>query len=132
MAGSDEIRSAGLGRRGEGRRRGSGGKGGRVGKLPSNQPTRQSSCGIPSGRGLLRRQRVVYAPRMEGNDWVGLSDEELLEKRISQLGLMLEDSEAQPLIQQLYAELSAKGLTFYPPCHVGDEWFVPVGIPAIF
>jgi hypothetical protein len=69
---------------------------------------------------------------MEGNDWVGLSDEELLEKRISQLGLMLEDSEAQPLIQQLYAELSAKGLTFYPPCHVGDEWFVPVGIPAIF
>ncbi len=69
---------------------------------------------------------------MEGNDWVGLSDDELLEKRISQLGLMLEDSEVQPLIQQLYAELSAKGLKFYPPCHVGDEWFVPVGIPAIF
>src|SRR6266478_1927657 len=25
---------------------------------------------------------------------------------------------------------SAKGLTFHPPCHVGDEWFVPIGIPA--
>ena len=25
-----------------------------------------------------------------------------------------------------------KGLIFHPPCHVGDEWFVPVGIPAIF
>ena len=21
---------------------------------------------------------------------------------------------------------------FHPPCHIGDEWFVPVGIPAIF
>jgi hypothetical protein len=36
------------------------------------------------------------------------------------------------LIEQLYAELSARGLVFHPPCHVGDEWFVPVGIPAIF
>jgi hypothetical protein len=69
---------------------------------------------------------------MEGTDWAGLSDDELLEKRISQLGLKLEGTEVQPLIQQLYAELSAKGLVFHPPCHVGDEWFVPVGIPAIF
>jgi len=28
--------------------------------------------------------------------------------------------------------LSARGLVFHPPCHVGDEWFVPIGIPAIF
>jgi hypothetical protein len=21
---------------------------------------------------------------------------------------------------------------FYPPCHVDNEWFVPIGIPAIF
>lgn len=64
--------------------------------------------------------------------WVSLSDEELLEKKISSLGLKLEGTELQPLIQQLYDELTAKGLAFYPPCHVGDEWFVPVGIPAIF
>ena len=61
-----------------------------------------------------------------------MSDEELLERRISKLGLLLEDSAVEPLIRQLYDELSAKGLTFLPPCHVGDEWFVPVGIPAIF
>ena len=35
-------------------------------------------------------------------------------------------------MQQLYDELAQKGLSFLPPCHVGDEWFVPVGIPAIF
>jgi hypothetical protein len=69
---------------------------------------------------------------MESPDWVNLSDEELLERKISQLGLKLEGTELEPLVRQLYDELSAKGLVFHPPCHVGDEWFVPVGIPAIF
>lgn len=69
---------------------------------------------------------------MEAADWVNLSDEELLEKRISQLGLRLEGTELQPLVQRLYDELTQKGLTFHPPCHLGDEWFVPVGVPAIF
>ena len=69
---------------------------------------------------------------MEAGDWANLSDEELLEKRISRLGLKLEGSVVQPLVQQLYDELTQKGLAFHPPCHVGDEWFVPVGIPAIF
>src|SRR3569832_77968 len=69
---------------------------------------------------------------MSEPDWVNLSDEELLERRISQLGLTLEETALQPLVNQLYSELEAKGLVFRPPCHVGDEWFVPVGIPAIF
>jgi hypothetical protein len=69
---------------------------------------------------------------VEADDWVSLSDDELLEKKISQLGLKLDGTEVQPLIQQLYDELSQRGLVFHPPCHVGDEWFVPIGIPAIF
>jgi hypothetical protein len=69
---------------------------------------------------------------MEPATWAALGDDELLEKKISQLGLKLEATELQPLIQQLHDELAAKGLVFMPPCHVGDEWFVPVGIPAIF
>src|SRR5437762_13636092 len=69
---------------------------------------------------------------MEPADWVSLSDEELLERRISTLGLRLAGTPLEPLIKQVYAELSAKGLEFHPPCQVGDEWFVPIGIPAIF
>src|SRR5881398_1634843 len=69
---------------------------------------------------------------MEPADWGALSDEALLERRISTLGLKLEGAAIQPLIRQLYDELSAKGLVFHPPCHIGDEWFVPIGIPAIF
>jgi hypothetical protein len=38
----------------------------------------------------------------------------------------------QRLIQQLHDELSAKELAFHPPCFLGDEWFCPVSIPAIF
>src|SRR6267143_2275247 len=69
---------------------------------------------------------------MEAADWTSLSDQELLEHRISSLGLRLEGTALEPLIRHLYDELSAKGLVFHPPCHIGDEWFVPVGIPAIF
>jgi hypothetical protein len=69
---------------------------------------------------------------MEVADWASLSDEELLERRISKLGLRLEGSALEVLIRQLYDELSAKGLAFHPPCHIGDEWFVPIGLPAIF
>ncbi|HSV62937.1 MAG TPA: hypothetical protein VLH83_06290, partial [Chthoniobacterales bacterium] len=69
---------------------------------------------------------------MESADWTSLSDGQLLECRISKLGLKLEGSGLESLVKQLYDELSAKGLVFQPPCHIGDEWFVPVGIPAIF
>jgi hypothetical protein len=69
---------------------------------------------------------------VEAGDWVNLSDEELLEKRISHLSLKFEGTEVEPLIRQLYDELTQRGFAFHPPCHVGDEWFVPVGIPAIF
>src|SRR6476469_3441140 len=69
---------------------------------------------------------------MEAADWASLSDDELLELRISKLGLRLEGSALAPLIRQLHDELAAHGLIFRPPCHIGDEWFVPVGIPAIF
>jgi hypothetical protein len=69
---------------------------------------------------------------MDAVDWTALTDEELLERKISKLGLRLDGTPLQPLIRQLYDELSAKGLVFHPPCHIGDEWFVPIGIPAIF
>ena len=69
---------------------------------------------------------------MEAADWASLSDQELLERRIAKLGLRLEGTALEALIRQLYDELSSKGLVFHAPCHVGDEWFVPIGIPAIF
>jgi hypothetical protein len=76
-------------------------------------------------------EAVTVRP-MESAEWTSLNDDQLLERRIANLGLRLEGSGLEPLIKQLQDELSAKGLLFHPPCHIGDEWFVPVGIPAIF
>jgi hypothetical protein len=42
---------------------------------------------------------------MEAGDWASLSDQELIERRISKLGLLLEDSGVEPLIRQLCQEL---------------------------
>ncbi len=69
---------------------------------------------------------------MDTPDWAALSDDVLLQRRIAQLGLRLEGSPLQPLVERLYDELSRKGLSFHPPCYLGDEWFVPVGLPIIF
>ena len=69
---------------------------------------------------------------MEAVDWASLNDQDLLERRISRLGLRLDGTTLEPLIWRLYEELSARNLALLPPCHVGDEWFVPIGIPAIF
>lgn len=69
---------------------------------------------------------------MDTPDWASSTDDQLLERRISSLGLKLEGAAIEPLIKQLYDELAAKGLTFQPPVHIGDEWFVPVDLPAIF
>ncbi len=69
---------------------------------------------------------------MESPGWSELDDAALLDRKISSLGLTLPGTPLEPLIGKLHEELAAKGLGFMPPCHVGDEWFVPVGIPAIF
>jgi hypothetical protein len=64
-------------------------------------------------------------------EWRGLSDEDLLDIRVSELGLKVEGRVAG-CIKQLYAELKAKGLSLMPRCHIGDEWFCPEGCAAIF
>src|SRR4029077_17895160 len=94
----------------------------RYGWVDNSESFRRRDRGFPSDT----------VREMDPNDWAGLSDDELLERRISKLNLTLETTPLEPLIQQLYAELSAKGLAFHPRTHIGDEWFVPIGIPAIF
>jgi len=64
-------------------------------------------------------------------EWPQLSDEELLQFRICDLGLTLESPEIQERVGQLYAELAAKEQVFRPHIYLGDEWFSPEGMLAI-
>jgi hypothetical protein len=58
--------------------------------------------------------------------------QEILSKPIKDLGLKLEGSPIERLVQQLYRELDRKGLTrFRPLCYLSDEWGCPSGEPVI-
>src|SRR3984885_7747988 len=63
--------------------------------------------------------------------WVALKDDELLQKRICDLGVRIPGSELEGRVAQLYDELAARGLAFRPACYLGDEWFSPAGVPDI-
>ncbi|NOT34845.1 MAG: hypothetical protein HOP12_11840 [Candidatus Eisenbacteria bacterium] len=57
---------------------------------------------------------------------------EILNKRISQLGLRLEGSPVERFVHQLQRELDRKGLRrFRPVCYLTDEWGCPDGQPVI-
>ena len=58
--------------------------------------------------------------------------QELLNKPIRDLGLTIEGSPLQRLVQQLYRELEQKRLMkFHPLCYLTDEWGCPSGEPVI-
>jgi hypothetical protein len=55
----------------------------------------------------------------------------LLGRRISDLGLRVQGSPVEQLVERLYAELSERGLVFRPPVYLTDEWGCPEGVAAI-
>ncbi|HVW09882.1 MAG TPA: putative zinc-binding metallopeptidase [Bryobacteraceae bacterium] len=71
------------------------------------------------------------APGAPAPPWAAFKEYELLAMRFCDLGLRLEGSELEAPVQQLRAELAARGLRFIPDCYLGDEWFSPDGVPAI-
>ncbi len=57
---------------------------------------------------------------------------DLLSRRIADLGLRLEGSPLERFVQQLYAELGARGLArFRPAVYLSDEWSCPDREPII-
>jgi hypothetical protein len=78
-------------------------------------------------RGRTRRRRR----RVREPAWTRLTDEQLLQRRFSDLRLALTDSRLETSVRRLYAELSAKGIRFRPHFWLSEEWFSPDGIPGI-
>ena len=64
----------------------------------------------------------------------GGADEErarLLAARIGDLGLRVEGSRLEPLVDELHRELAHAGLAFKPRVYLSDEWGCPDGVPLI-
>ncbi len=84
-----------------------------------------------------RRSRIKPGGRRSGriiprSEWERFSDEQLLDTRICDLGLKIDnDGWLRPKIDKLYKELESRGLNFRPHVWLSDEWFSPDGIPGI-
>jgi hypothetical protein len=60
-----------------------------------------------------------------------MTDEQLLDTRICDLKLSIQDTPLERRIQQLNEELAHRGLRFTPHCWLSDDWFSPDNIPGI-
>lgn len=70
-------------------------------------------------------------PRRMRSDWVDLSDDELLDVRLCDLGLAIEGTVLESRIERLYDELARRGIVLRPHCWLSQEWFAPDGVPGI-
>jgi Putative zinc-binding metallo-peptidase len=66
-------------------------------------------------------------PRAVSSNWPELSDDELLQLRLSDLPLKLEGTVVETRIDQLKRELEGRGLNFPLHFYLSDEWFTPDG-----
>jgi len=63
--------------------------------------------------------------------WDMLDDSALLKWRLRDVPVSLDASPVRARVDQLYEELSAKGLVFRPACYLSTEWLCPDRVPAI-
>ena len=63
--------------------------------------------------------------------WVKLTDEQLLDLRMCDLGVTIEGSVLEKRIAKLSDELAERGITFRPYFWLSDEWFTPDDVPGI-
>ena len=63
--------------------------------------------------------------------WAHWHDKDLLAVRLCDLCLAIAGSPLEPHIQQLHADLEARGLRFRPFFWLSDDWYTPDGVPGI-
>ncbi|MHC4261431.1 MAG: putative zinc-binding metallopeptidase [Planctomycetota bacterium] len=70
-----------------------------------------------------RRSRA--SRRAATTDWASYTDGQLLDLRLCDLGLELEQTPAQALVEELWSEFAGRGLRFRPYVWISTEWFTP-------
>jgi len=55
----------------------------------------------------------------------------LMSRKISELGLAIQGTRVERMVNQLYSELDAKGIRFKPPVYLSDQWGCPDGTALI-
>jgi len=79
----------------------------------------------------MSAQRVPgFEANKDSKDW-SLERERLLAHKISDLGLKIEGTYLEQLVQRLYGELGSAGIQFKPFVYLSDEWSCPDRVPVI-
>ena len=60
-----------------------------------------------------------------------LSDEQLLDMRICDLKVRIEDTPLERAIERLHEEMELKKIRFRPHYWLSDDWFTPDGVPGV-
>ena len=95
--------------------------------MPNQKRTSRKGTDSNTWQRVDAEASVTRAPA-----WSRFKDEQLLDVPICALGLSIEDNPR--LVQmrdQLYGEISSRGLSIKPHAWLSDDWFVPDGIPGI-
>ncbi len=75
-----------------------------------------------------RSRRDPVIPAEEWSQW---SDQKLLDLKLCQLGVTIEDTPLEARIAELQQELTGRGLSFQPHFWLSAEWFSPDGVPGV-
>ena len=67
------------------------------------------------------------APKKSKLAWEHLSDDDLLEVRLCDLGLRFQDTDLPVRLMQLHDELADRGILLRPRCYLSDEWHTADG-----
>jgi len=82
-----------------------------------------------SGSAAAGRRRDGRS-RGRGHDWESLPKGELLDVRLSRLGLRIEGTPLERRVERLHAEFEAAGFRFRPHVWLSTDWFTPDGVPG--
>jgi len=63
--------------------------------------------------------------------WERLTDSQLLDLRLSDLGVTIEGTWIEECLEDLYAELAHREIRFRPHAWLSNDWFVPDVVPGI-
>jgi hypothetical protein len=108
------------------------------GKSAAGVATRKTGTGNAAGESAARKNAARHTKpaakrrRRSGRfSWEKLSDAELLDVRLCDLGVKLEGTWLERPIARLYEELADRNLRIRPHFWLSEEWFSPDGMPGI-
>ena len=82
----------------------------------------ESSAPSPTTEPRRRRKKPV---------WAGWPDDKLLDVRVCDLGVTIDETPLERRIAELNQELEARGIRFRAHFWLSDDWFTPDGVPGV-